>query len=950
MEWRNLTRRGRNHAVLIIEIPMWAMKERIVKKHYGIDMTFKHYRQFANKRELSAKDYEMLKGTLDEWMHNDPQKANDLANTAIGFINEFRKTVLEWQSKRPWKKESNWPRLITDFRSLAAKFWAGPIIYSYVIIDEHIIPKIVEELEDIGYQKDDLLRYISPKHKTEMAELVEGLSSGQDLKNLTERFCHLGRYYFWGKGLTTRDLEEMKKNLKTDVKSNRKEKAVKLKVPEHYQKMIDACREFGDFPNKADETVNLAIETLQPMWQGIGRRLKVEYEDVCNMRYCELLESLKIGRCTVSGKELERRRKDHLLWYNSGVIILDTEDIYSEELKKEKADEEDEKELSGKQVSVKQDFFGIARVVNNPRDFENFSKGEILVTPMTNPEFLPAMNKAKAFITDDGGLLCHAAIVAREMKKPCIVGTDKGTRIIKTGDWIETKEGTVRKRILEHKSTRQRVTPFPNYFSMESIMKEMEKVVGKGYSFAMIIFRDRIANWFFDSEDQEEVAEHVFSLVIDDPELFARMNKEVKERGDEFISWIEDVSKRARKLDSRELKEVFSEYKQRYKEIYSHYFAILSCEHKLVGHLKNALENKIKYDKPDELSKRDPEELFSALINEPRAKVNGTERLDALKLAKKISEKKKWKRFFDEDDLKTTVKKIKSDQELDAMFINHCKRYFWITRDYEDPVLGYHDFVQRTRDILTVGFEKELKSRLDENERIKKDIEDIGKTLGKELSREFAALRDGIYLKELRKKYVSISLFYFDSVLEETARRAKVSVNHVRFLKTEEIGRILDAKGNNELKNELAERMRLSSYIVRDEETEVISGEEAELLYDRLVEQKEEKKELKGFGVSSGKARGKARVIMNPDESLRVKKGEIIVTTQIVPSFAPALENAAGVVCDGGTGITAHPAILAREAGIPCVVGVKSGTKNIKDGELIEIDGNLGIVRKIEQQ
>ena len=64
-------------------------------------------------------------------------------------------------------------------------------------------------------------------------------------------------------------------------------------------------------------------------------------------------------------------------------------------------------------------------------------EGEILVSPMTIPDFLPAMKKAAAFVTDEGGILCHAAIVAREMKKPCIVGTKFATQVLEDGDYIE---------------------------------------------------------------------------------------------------------------------------------------------------------------------------------------------------------------------------------------------------------------------------------------------------------------------------------------------------------------------------------------------------------------------------------------------------------------------------------------------------------------------------------
>ena len=56
---------------------------------------------------------------------------------------------------------------------------------------------------------------------------------------------------------------------------------------------------------------------------------------------------------------------------------------------------------------------------------------------MTRPDFLIAMEKAAAFVTDEGGLLCHAAIIAREMKKPCIIGTKNATKAFDDGDLVE---------------------------------------------------------------------------------------------------------------------------------------------------------------------------------------------------------------------------------------------------------------------------------------------------------------------------------------------------------------------------------------------------------------------------------------------------------------------------------------------------------------------------------
>jgi phosphohistidine swiveling domain-containing protein len=90
---------------------------------------------------------------------------------------------------------------------------------------------------------------------------------------------------------------------------------------------------------------------------------------------------------------------------------------------------------------------GKVRIIRNLSDMSKFQDGEILVASMTEPAYLPIMKKAAAFITDEGGLLCHAAIVSREIKKPCVIGTKIATSILKDGDIVEVdaKNGIIKK-------------------------------------------------------------------------------------------------------------------------------------------------------------------------------------------------------------------------------------------------------------------------------------------------------------------------------------------------------------------------------------------------------------------------------------------------------------------------------------------------------------------------
>lgn len=87
-------------------------------------------------------------------------------------------------------------------------------------------------------------------------------------------------------------------------------------------------------------------------------------------------------------------------------------------------------------------------IIKERQDLKKVKKGGILVSSMTTtvPDCLLAMDRAAAFVTDEGGITCHAAIVAREMKKPCVIGTNNATRVLKNNDLVEVdaNKGIVR--------------------------------------------------------------------------------------------------------------------------------------------------------------------------------------------------------------------------------------------------------------------------------------------------------------------------------------------------------------------------------------------------------------------------------------------------------------------------------------------------------------------------
>jgi phosphohistidine swiveling domain-containing protein len=89
------------------------------------------------------------------------------------------------------------------------------------------------------------------------------------------------------------------------------------------------------------------------------------------------------------------------------------------------------------QAASKGVYVGPVRLVLKKSDLNNITNGDVMVTYATSPDYVPAMKKCGAIVTDEGGVVCHAAIVSRELGVPCVVGTKVATKVLKDGDRVE---------------------------------------------------------------------------------------------------------------------------------------------------------------------------------------------------------------------------------------------------------------------------------------------------------------------------------------------------------------------------------------------------------------------------------------------------------------------------------------------------------------------------------
>jgi len=157
----------------------------------------------------------------------------------------------------------------------------------------------------------------------------------------------------------------------------------------------------------------------------------------------QVLNDKEIQELSRLGKRLEEHygRPQDIEWAieKGEVFIVQTRAVTTfKEMKEERPviQEEVGKILLKGETASAGVYAGPVRIILNASQLGTVQKGDILVTPMTTPDMVPAMQKAGAIVTNEGGLTCHAAIVAREMGTPCIVGTEHATEVLKEGEMV----------------------------------------------------------------------------------------------------------------------------------------------------------------------------------------------------------------------------------------------------------------------------------------------------------------------------------------------------------------------------------------------------------------------------------------------------------------------------------------------------------------------------------
>lgn len=210
----------------------------------------------------------------------------------------------------------------------------------------------------------------------------------------------------------------------------------KLRPDEYYRQLLILARDTVYFKILRRDLQSTSYYYMEPVLAEIGKRLALSLKQVRMMLPEEIAAGLGKGKVDV--REVNQRLKS-VVYFRQGKqrrILSGQKAIeFSKSIKTEKVDTK-LKEIKGTTAQAGK-AKGTVKIINSPDEMKKMNQGDILVSGSTNPNLMPAIRKAAAIVTDEGGLTCHAAIVSREFKIPCVVGTNVATQILKDGDRVE---------------------------------------------------------------------------------------------------------------------------------------------------------------------------------------------------------------------------------------------------------------------------------------------------------------------------------------------------------------------------------------------------------------------------------------------------------------------------------------------------------------------------------
>ncbi len=410
----------------------WKYLEKDLEEHAKIilDKLAKNPEYLKEKRKQYNQEFEEV-NKLFKRVYN----AKEIPEEELFEIVYDFKTPLETTVGTAHLLESISLRLEEDIRNALTKKTSGKELnQDFALLTSPVTRSFISKKEEALWQ----INIVQEKEKKKLAE------------QFIEDFFWIESSYSGSKKLTVESVLKEASKMKFFEKPDFEElKAKKERIFEKYllsekEKRLVQWTEFSiDWQDDRKEKILRGIYALSSIHWELSKRYGLELNYLQQLMPHEILEAIR-------GKKVEeiarRRLKGSLFVLKSDGILAFEGKEFEEFYKAINKQKKGNGSLMGSSASLGT-ASGPVKVCTTLESLEKVKEGDILVASMTRPEYMLAMKKAAAIVTDEGGVLCHAAIVSRELGIPCVVGTKIATKVLKDNDLVEVRanHGMVRK-------------------------------------------------------------------------------------------------------------------------------------------------------------------------------------------------------------------------------------------------------------------------------------------------------------------------------------------------------------------------------------------------------------------------------------------------------------------------------------------------------------------------
>lgn len=712
------------------------------------------------------------------------------------------------------------------------------------------------------------------------------------------------------------------------------------KVVEAYRVSLDTdIRKLFDFIQQASYVRDIRKEAIHKISAFISNAVKALLpkmgitEDLASGFFCEDI-SADLLTDQEYGSVLARRKTGSLLFLERERVTFEYSNIplLRQQLYKQ-MDGNSIAEIRGNTGNgghVK----GVVKVILERSDFGKFTEGDILVTSMTRPEFVPLMRKAAGVITDEGGITCHAAIICREMNKPCVIGTKMATRTLHDGDLVEVDanagvvtilSGSLQNSLNQDLAKRLRTkkwhyihkrqrSPLYQYLLSEGVSKHYNTLLPIEYAVGIIGLNGELA---IELDSWERLRTVVNIELARDPRFLIKLlhdSYEINEKSEALTEKVRQLNYDS--LSSEQMVSERREYLGICYEFGAYVILPLFVEEDMEQRLRMAIRQKFGEERSAD--------IFHVLTTCLKKSATQLEEESLAELA------------LHEDDERIEF---------------HLNEYGWIKNNSFNGQCTTREELEKSlvkiRGEGATAYRESLQAR---QEKLQEDFTTFFSAFDDEPETQhlIETLQESIYFRSWRTERYYRTAVQREEFFKYTATLMKLETwSDLFYLTPPEILCILQGEESVPYEK-IMERKAGYGLWMDPQENTIFSGDELARVA-ALVNVKNEKEhlDLKGRCAYPGIVSAKARVVTTKEQLAEVLEGEILVTTSTTPDYVPVLKKVKGIVTDEG-GVLSHASIISRELRIPCVIGTKNATLRIKSGDLIEVNADTGMVRLLE--